>query len=329
MLGRGAGCIAEECVLGTANEGTARVGGLSLSRPEVQQPRRRAEPLRVRVAAAARPRPCEHRADDHDVTPTRPVRFAAALGATLALTLSAAALLAEGAAWRAERGEVRVVCPLTVGGSFEARTSSLSGTLALVASQPLALAGALAVDLRTLDTGIDLRSEHMRDSYLEVGRGEGFDSAVLSEIRLRTAAGERVSMQEIFKKDAPEKVRALYQKHAMGNSLLRNGGGTFRDTTSAAGVGMGRWSWASDAWDFDHDGFPDLYVTNGMVSGPSREDSNDDLNSFFWRQVVANSPDGAKRAHEWPPAPAPRPAQSLKQRGPVAIGIRGAAPATH
>jgi len=53
---------------------------------------------------------------------------------------------------------------------------------------------------------------------------------------------------------------------------------------------MGRWSWSSDAWDFDHDGFADLYISNGMVSGPLR----DDLNSFFWRQVVANSPDAAK-----------------------------------
>ena len=35
-----------------------------------------------------------------------------------------------------------------------------------------------------------------------------------------TAAGERVSTQEIFKKDSSPEIRALYQKHAMGNSLL-------------------------------------------------------------------------------------------------------------
>ncbi len=110
-----------------------------------------------------------------------------------------------------------------------------------------------------------------------------------------TAAGERVSMQPIFKKDSPEKVRALYQKHAMGNSLLRNRHNNFDDTTDASGVGMGRWAWSSDTFDFDHDGFPDLYVANGMVSGPSRHD----LNSYFWRQVVALSPDEAGASHEY------------------------------
>lgn len=104
-----------------------------------------------------------------------------------------------------------------------------------------------------------------------------------------TAAGVRVSMQEEFKRESPPAIRALYQKHAMGNSLLRNRGEGFEDVTDSSGVGMGRWSWSSDAFDFDHDGFADLYVVNGMVSGPS----HDDLNSFFWRQVVANSPDVA------------------------------------
>jgi tetratricopeptide (TPR) repeat protein/thiol-disulfide isomerase/thioredoxin len=111
-----------------------------------------------------------------------------------------------------------------------------------------------------------------------------------------TAAGERISSQEMFKKEAPEDVRALYQKHAMGNSLFRNhqpsdgGSRGFEDRTVSAGVGVGRWAWSSDAFDFDHDGFPDLYIANGMVSGVSRAE----LNSFFWRQVVAKSPDQAK-----------------------------------
>ncbi len=120
-----------------------------------------------------------------------------------------------------------------------------------------------------------------------------------------TAAGERIAAQDNFKANAPVEVRSLYRKHAMGNSLFRNTaalqkqksalGDRFQDTSQSAGVGMGRWSWASDAWDFDHDGFPDLYVANGMVSGPS----SDDLNSFFWRQVVAKSPETAKSSHDY------------------------------
>jgi tetratricopeptide (TPR) repeat protein/peroxiredoxin len=110
-----------------------------------------------------------------------------------------------------------------------------------------------------------------------------------------TAAGLRVSMQDAFKKDSAPDVRALYQKHAMGNSLLQNAGSTFKDITSSSGTGIGRWAWSSDSFDFDHDGFPDIYIANGMVSGPSRAD----LNSFFWRQVVANSPDQAASSHEY------------------------------
>jgi len=110
-----------------------------------------------------------------------------------------------------------------------------------------------------------------------------------------SAAGTRISSQDVFQKDAPEKVRALYRKHARGNSLFRSGGDGFQDASAPAGVEMGRWAWSCDAWDFDHDGSPDLYVANGMVSGPMR----DDLNSFFWRQVVANSPVEAKSSHDY------------------------------
>jgi tetratricopeptide (TPR) repeat protein len=104
-----------------------------------------------------------------------------------------------------------------------------------------------------------------------------------------TAAGERVSKQDVFQKDANPETRAFYRKHAMGNSLFHNRDSKrFEDLTTKSGTAMGRWAWCSDSWDFDHDGYADLYIANGMITGPSP--ARDDLNSFFWRQVVANSP---------------------------------------
>jgi tetratricopeptide (TPR) repeat protein/peroxiredoxin len=110
-----------------------------------------------------------------------------------------------------------------------------------------------------------------------------------------TAAGERITMQDVFKTDSSSEVRRLYRKHAMGNSLFRNDSAKFVDVTDSAGVRIGRWAWSSDAWDFDHDGFADLYIVNGMVTTPSP----DDLNSFFWRQVVAKSPDQPRPSHDY------------------------------
>lgn len=102
------------------------------------------------------------------------------------------------------------------------------------------------------------------------------------------AAGQRVSQQKQFHADAPQFIRELYQRHARGNALYRNeGNGIFRNVGHSAAVEMGRWSWSSDFWDWDHDGYGDLYVSNGYLTGPE----DDELAGFFWRQVVAKSPD--------------------------------------
>src|SRR2546429_8868110 len=69
--------------------------------------------------------------------------------------------------------------------------------------------------------------------------------------------------------------RSLYRQHARGNSLYCNeGNGKFQNVSSQAGVGMGRWAWCSDAWDFDHDGYSDLYIVNGYISGPENSVRN-------------------------------------------------------
>ena len=107
-----------------------------------------------------------------------------------------------------------------------------------------------------------------------------------------SAAGIRVSEQERFHQGEPENIRALYRRHARGSSLYRNlGNGKFQNVSEKAGVEMGRWAWSSDTWDFDHDGYPDLYIADGYISGPeSARAFNGDISSFFWRQVAGKSP---------------------------------------
>jgi type IV pilus biogenesis/stability protein PilW len=105
-----------------------------------------------------------------------------------------------------------------------------------------------------------------------------------------TAAGQRVTTSSSFKPDATDDIREIYRKHARGNSLLRNrGNGTFEDVSQKAGASFGRWAWSSDAFDFDNDGWEDLYVVNGMFTRAGDQPSID-VDSFFWRQVVAQSP---------------------------------------
>jgi polyisoprenoid-binding protein YceI len=87
-------------------------------------------------------------------------------------------------------GRVVVVCPLTVGGSFEAKTETVSGQVALGSGQPGALEGALSVDLRTLKTGINIRDRHMRDNYLEVEKAPGFETATIEGIQIEKLEGK-------------------------------------------------------------------------------------------------------------------------------------------
>lgn len=100
-----------------------------------------------------------------------------------------------------------------------------------------------------------------------------------------TDAGQRVSDDAKFPpaRANPE----AYRAHTMGNSLLRNAGdGTFQDVAAREHVSFGRWAWASGGHDLDNDGSPEIFVTCGMLTNASTTD----LNSFFWRQVVAHSP---------------------------------------
>lgn len=152
------------------------------------------------------------------------VRSCAQVGACL-LALAAPSRAADHPSWRVVQGEVRILCPMTVGGGFEARTSALLGTLALAGARPVALGGDLVVDLRTLDTGIGLRNTHLRDAYLEVGKGDGFEKAVLSNLKLGDVDPETFQGRTAFTGDL-----ALHgaKVQVTGEAEIRREGKSFR-----------------------------------------------------------------------------------------------------
>ncbi len=83
-----------------------------------------------------------------------------------------------------------------------------------------------------------------------------------------SSAGGRITFQPGFQTEGSDELIAVYQRMAAGNTLLRNvGDGTFRDVSSQAHVGVGRWAWGSIFADINNDGWEDILVANGFVTG--------------------------------------------------------------
>lgn len=85
-------------------------------------------------------------------------------------------------------GAVTVVCPMTIGGSFEAKTTAVTGSVTPMNGG--ALKGTLAVELIKLETGISLRDRHLRQNYLEVQKGPEFSVARLDNIKVERLPGK-------------------------------------------------------------------------------------------------------------------------------------------
>ena len=137
--------------------------------------------------------------------------------------------------------------------------------------------------------GLDGAGPGMSASWFDA-TGDGRPDLYVSD--MWTAAGQRVTRDPAFQPAArdPE----AFRRHTKGNCLYRNkGDGTFEETS--AGVEMGRWAWSSGGFDWDLDGAPEILIGAGMVTNPSPQD----LNSFFWRQVVAKTPEKQRAAADY------------------------------
>lgn len=106
-----------------------------------------------------------------------------------------------------------------------------------------------------------------------------------------SAAGLRMTAQaERFMDGEHRELHRHFRGHASGNTVLRGlGGGRFEDITERFGGARAGWSWGAMALDLDNDRYADLLVPNGFISA-SR---TNDVESFFWRRVISQSPPDA------------------------------------
>ena len=104
--------------------------------------------------------------------------------------------------------------------------------------------------------------DYNRDGFMDLYIGNMFSSA-----------GNRIAYQEKFHSAASEEFKTRYRRLARGNSLFEGqSDGTFRDVSVAAGATMGRWAWGSVFADVNNDGWDDLLVGNGFVTGKNPDD---------------------------------------------------------
>jgi hypothetical protein len=88
-----------------------------------------------------------------------------------------------------------------------------------------------------------------------------------------SSAGNRITRQAGFMTGIDVPTRQIYQRFAKGNSLFANqADGSFREIGGDAGVEMGRWAWSSLFADLNNDGWEDILVDNGYITGDETDD---------------------------------------------------------
>ncbi len=88
---------------------------------------------------------------------------------------------------------------------------------------------------------------------------------------MSSTAGNRI-LNRLYPDTGPD--NSILRKISAGSNLYRgNSDGTFTDVTQPAGPFSLGWSWGGVFMDFDNDGWEDIYISSGFVSGNSMKDT--------------------------------------------------------
>ncbi len=100
--------------------------------------------------------------------------------------------------------------------------------------------------------------------------GDGWSDLYVSN--MYSAAGNRVAYGRRFQSEAPEKVRAQFQRHAQGNSLFLNDRKGGFVAAKNAGVQEAGWAWGARFFDLNNDGRLDILSPNGLLTQERPDD---------------------------------------------------------
>jgi len=118
--------------------------------------------------------------------------------------------------------------------------------------------------------GAEDSASGMSAAWADVNRDGNMDLYVSN---MFSSAGSRISQQPQFKPRTTQDIKQRLQRFARGNTLLQNSGGaTFEDVSVDAKVTVGRWAWSSNFLDVNNDGWKDLAVANGYITGQDTGD---------------------------------------------------------
>ncbi|HWB02477.1 MAG TPA: VCBS repeat-containing protein [Verrucomicrobiales bacterium] len=90
-----------------------------------------------------------------------------------------------------------------------------------------------------------------------------------------SGAGSRITTQKQFRAGDPDAILSQFRHMARGNTLLLNRGAgalRFADVSESAGCTVGRWAWGTMPADINNDGWEDILVANGYVTGRDPDD---------------------------------------------------------
>ena len=121
------------------------------------------------------------------------------------------------------------------------------------------------------DGDLDLYVANVHSGQRWYGQAPIFKNYLLTSLKQGTLLEDMPIYYQIYRHLGSRWARA--GDHIIkGNSLLINDGGVFTDVSEAARANPFGWYWGSVFFDYDNDGWQDIYSANGWISAANKDD---------------------------------------------------------